>query len=500
MTGKKLLKIPFFGDRVEVYGKINSTQERVRQIHDTAPVEALVVAESQEKGFGRRGSRWESPSGGLYFSMLFKSPPEANFSISALIAVLKALLKQNIEVNIKWPNDVYSAGKKLAGIISERFSDNWSATGVGINAGIDLNELTERVREKAAACEIDKKLFLKDFISYFSNLKDVKVFPAAETELLNKYNFLKEKTVVSEDIHGKVEAIDSRGRLLVRTDKETVPVEYGSVSILEKQAVLPEDTIVCVDAGNTFVKIGKLKKGRFEDVKDIPTQPYKDIASRVFEVINNMLDGENPEGIALSCVVRPAEPELVKTLKEKFNCEIININSGSKGDVELKVDNPQQAGADRICNAAAAMNIFGCDTVVIDLGTANTFDIVTENGEYLGGIIAPGTDSMADALADRADRLSLVKFNRPAFVIGKDTESSMTSGLYFTLKGQIQSVVEHIRREWKKDFKIVFTGGSSEKINPDIMPGIIDKEFTLKGLAYLFFKIRSEKKAENLQR
>ncbi|MEW6557472.1 MAG: type III pantothenate kinase [Elusimicrobiota bacterium] len=163
--------------------------------------------------------------------------------------------------------------------------------------------------------------------------------------------------------------------------------------------------------------------------------------------------------------------------------------------IKIKVKKPEQVGADRLVNAVAVKEIYGCPSVVIDLGTATTLDFVSEKGEYLGGIIAPGIKISAEALFEKTAKLPLVSFQtiKQNLVIGKNTKEAILSGIFWEHIGLIKEVIKKIKNEKlkMKNLKVILTGGYAKTFAKHFPNFIVDEDLTLKGLEIVFEKLRS---------
>jgi type III pantothenate kinase len=151
-------------------------------------------------------------------------------------------------------------------------------------------------------------------------------------------------------------------------------------------------------------------------------------------------------------------------------------------------DNPKEVGADRIVNAVAAYDAFGTATVVVDFGTATTFDFVSERGEYLGGVISPGITISCEALFHKASKLPRVEiFARPHSILAKNTISSMNAGIIFGYAGLVEGIINRIKQEMDQELRVVATGGLAALIAGEC-PAIeaVDDHLTLKGLKIIF--------------
>ena len=171
------------------------------------------------------------------------------------------------------------------------------------------------------------------------------------------------------------------------------------------------------------------------------------------------LEASEIHGIVISSVVPPLDPVLRQVCERYFNTKPLLIEPGVKTGMPVHYDNPAEVGADRIVNAVAAFEKYGGPCVIVDFGTATTFDCVSAKGEYLGGVICPGIGISADALFQRTARLPRVEIRKPARVIGTNTVGSLQSGLYYGYLGLVDGILELLLGELGKETKVVATGG-----------------------------------------
>ena len=163
------------------------------------------------------------------------------------------------------------------------------------------------------------------------------------------------------------------------------------------------------------------------------------------------------------------------------------VGPGIKTGMPIFYDNPREVGADRIVNAIAAFEKYGGDIIIIDFGTATTFDYISLKGEYMGGCICPGIMISSEALFHKAAKLPRVEITRPKTVIGKDTVSSMQAGILYGYAGLVDGLVERIRAEVKSDSKVIATGGLAKIIaNETKSIQLIDDMLTLEGLRIIY--------------
>ncbi len=483
---KTLPQLPFFGDRVEIYKNIGSTIDRAKEIMKDSPSVSLIVSFSQESGTGRRGSAWASPEGGLYFSIIVKvRKAKAIASVRAAFYALKSLQDAGVEAEWKWPNDIICGGGKAGGIIAQSPQPGWLILSAGLNTFNDKKKLPASVRGSASVCPVDKKEFLSGFLKNIKKEFPVDKLSRDEVEYLNSRLTIIGQQCIINDICGRVRGIDEKGALLIQTPGgRTTPVLTGS-PVPVKKAPLPEESLLLVDAGNTSTRIGLFSGGEIVKVAVLSS------GSGYFENLEKKIDlvagGKKTDGAAFSCVVRKLESKLRKTLEKHSLTKPLMVDHKVSAGLELKVDDPSQLGPDRICNAAAVYHFYGKDSIVADLGTANTFDVVSGAGEYLGGIICPGIESMAADLVKKADRIDSACLGVPDRITGNNTDAAVKSGLYLTLAGQIEKTISEIRMELDRDFKVIFTGGSASGLPAKVTgDSPVDIDITLKGLAVIW--------------
>jgi type III pantothenate kinase len=176
------------------------------------------------------------------------------------------------------------------------------------------------------------------------------------------------------------------------------------------------------------------------------------------------LEAKEINGIVISSVVPPLDPILRSVCERYFKLRPLFVEPGVKTGMPVHYDNPAEVGADRIVNGVAAFEKYGGPCVIVDFGTATTFDCVSAKGEYLGGVICPGIGISADALFDRTARLPRVEIRKPARVIGSNTVVSLQSGLYYGYIGLIDGILERLLAELGSETHVIATGGFGSMI------------------------------------
>ncbi|MGZ8405654.1 MAG: type III pantothenate kinase [Nitrospira sp.] len=253
--------------------------------------------------------------------------------------------------------------------------------------------------------------------------------------------------------------------------------------------------LLAVDIGNTNVVAGIFDGSTLLTHWRLATDP-KTTADEYGVLCLNLMgrDGRLPAhitGAIISSVV-PALTETFESMVEtSFGSTPITVSPDMDTGLTLKYSNPKEIGSDRIVNAAAAYDKFHQDLIIVDFGTATTFCAVNRDGEYLGGVIAPGLTISAEALFTRAAKLSKVELARPKTVIGTDTASSIQSGLIFGYAGLVDTLVQRMEREMGRTSYVIATGGLASVIAPEARSiQHLEPFLTLHGLELLYRRAR----------
>lgn len=249
--------------------------------------------------------------------------------------------------------------------------------------------------------------------------------------------------------------------------------------------------LLALDIGNSNINFGIFRGKEILEHWRISTDKYK-TSDEYGLLFRNLLelkgvDIKTVKGAIISCVVPTLLENILSCIRLYFEVEPIVVEPGIKTGMPILYHNPKEVGADRIVNAVAAFHEFKSAVIVVDFGTATTFDCISDSGEYIGGAIAPGIHVSAEALFGAASKLPKVEIINPNTVIGKTTVHSIQSGLVYGYTGLVDGIVERIRDEMKILTKVVATGGLAELIATQSKTiESVDEFLTLKGLNLLY--------------
>lgn len=250
--------------------------------------------------------------------------------------------------------------------------------------------------------------------------------------------------------------------------------------------------ILVVDVGNTNIVLGLyegsnlLHHWRLSTNRSSTVDEYGVLMMNLFQLAG--VRREEFDGVIVSCVV----PPLMSMLEQLFakyvpGSKVLVVGPGIKTGLNIRYENPREVGADRIVNAVAGIERYGAPLVIVDFGTATTFDYIDESGAYLGGAIVPGIGISTEALYKRAAKLPRIELAKPRTVIGRNTVTAMQAGIIFGYAGQVDGIVTRIRREFKVQPRVVATGGMAELIAAESETiEQVDALLTLEGLRILY--------------
>jgi type III pantothenate kinase len=248
--------------------------------------------------------------------------------------------------------------------------------------------------------------------------------------------------------------------------------------------------LLVVDAGNTNVVFAVHDGAGWRGIWRIATEPQRTSDEYAVWLLTLLgLEGLRRDDIdqaVIGTVVPAALYHLRRLCRDWFASEPLVARSSLDWGFDIRVDNPAEVGADRLLNSLAAHHHYQGPLVVVDFGTATTFDVIDKDGAYLGGVIAPGINLSIEALHKAAARLPRIGIGRPQAVIGRSTVPAMQSGIYWGYVGLIEGLVTRIQAEYDKPLKVVATGGLAPLLaEGTTIIGIINPDLTLDGLRLL---------------
>jgi type III pantothenate kinase len=223
--------------------------------------------------------------------------------------------------------------------------------------------------------------------------------------------------------------------------------------------------LLAVDVGNTETVFGLYEGPELGERWRIATEAQR-TGDELGALLSDFLDLSALDGICLSSSVPRLVREYEHMAERWAKAPLLVLGPGVATGIAIHYDDPRELGSDRLANAVAARERFGASVIVVDFGTSTNFDIVGPDGDFVGGVLAPGIETSMEALFRRAARLVKVDYVEPPHVIGKTTEQALRSGLVYGFAGQVDGIVEAIRRELGVQAKVVATGGLAELIAP----------------------------------
>ena len=236
---------------------------------------------------------------------------------------------------------------------------------------------------------------------------------------------------------------------------------------------------LAIDIGNTSISAGLfkndvlLKKSHFDSI-----EKFIDFLDSIIEY--------NIQASIISSVVPKLTNDYTILLTENYNLQVINIDY-KLSKLDLQVPCPETVGADRLCNVFAAQKDYKVPAIIIDFGTATSYDVINSKKQFVGGAIAVGIETSAKYLINKAALLSKTELLFPENVVGVDTQTNIQSGIMFGAVDQVEGMIKRITLETKTNYSIILTGGFSDLISPQLTsPHAVDKDLTLKGIIYIY--------------
>jgi type III pantothenate kinase len=240
--------------------------------------------------------------------------------------------------------------------------------------------------------------------------------------------------------------------------------------------------LLAIDVGNTQTLLGLFAGSELKEHWRLATDRER-TGDELGVLITGLLDPDEVDGISLSSSVPTLVQEYEAVAERWVRAPLLTLGPGVRTGIPIRYDDPREIGPDRVVNAVAALERYGAPCIVVDFGTSTNFDVVSAEGEFAGGVLAPGIEVSMQALFSRAARLFTIEFVEPPTVIGKTTAASLQSGLVYGFAGQVDGIVERIRGELGTEARAIGTGGLADLIAPHARTiELVDPFLTLEGL------------------
>lgn len=249
--------------------------------------------------------------------------------------------------------------------------------------------------------------------------------------------------------------------------------------------------LLAIDLGNTNLTFGLFEGDRLRHDWRLATRRDSmpdELGLLMVQLMQQEgFEAKDVDAVVVASVVPPLNSSLVQAIERYFGKEPLMVGPGVKTGLKIHYRDPKEVGADRIVAAMAAFKKYGGPLIIVDFGTATTFDVVSREGDYLGGAIAPGMGISVDALYQRAARLQRVELKAPANVIGRTTAESMQAGIIFGYTAQVEGMVARIRTELGQPARVIATGGFAGLIAEQTpVIEVVDQRLMLEGLRLIY--------------
>lgn len=498
--------------------EVSSTNDVARKaLHDGAAHGTAFRAGLQNSGRGRHGRTWVSSPGNLFLSLVLRPEIEperlAAVTLAVAVGVRDTLAQFGLKCTLKWPNDLLVSGKKVGGILLEGvFVGNTllgCVAGIGVNVALEKEQLDEPLLQQATSFRIEgvkppdldtlAEALNESVVHWTSRLQTsrgrvLEAWKKENSTLGRRVGYERNGTKKT----GRAKDLDANGNLMIDEDGTgPVVVTSGEIHFCPGENTLKKDAdlLLVIDVGNTNTVAGVFRRSELLQHWRLQTHAERTADEQgIFFQHLFMASGLKPEQVGsaiMSCVVPPMVSSIEQMVNRYFGCAPLSVGPGIKTGMPILYENPREVGADRVVNAVAAYDRYQQGVIVVDFGTATTFDAVSPKGEYLGGVIVPGVAISADALFRRAAMLPRVDFTRPRQVVGRNTVASMQSGLFYGYLGVVEGIVKRMKAELEFPTKVVATGGLARHMEGETaVIDEYDEHLTLKGLEIIYWRNR----------
>ena len=249
--------------------------------------------------------------------------------------------------------------------------------------------------------------------------------------------------------------------------------------------------LLAIDIGNTNITMGIYNNDELISTYRLTTKFQRTSDEYGFMLLSFLATAkvtvEDIDDIIMSSVVPKVNYSFTSCIKKYLHKNPIMIDSQTQTGIDIQIDNPSALGADRLVDAAGAYYTYGGPCLIVDFGTATTYDVITENKEFIGGATAPGIGICATALSSQAAKLPEIEICKPKCIIGKNTSQSMQAGVVFGYIGLTEYIIKKIKEEYGQDLKVISTGGLGRMITHETeYIDIYDPDLTFKGLKIIY--------------